>query len=955
MDLSKKILFIGLGKYRFFLLKGLSKINNNLLYVFRPDALYIKKIEKLNLKNVVIITDEIYLKKLKDVAYVVIGRKKDTKYLKLIKLREAIILSYFDFEKNESKYHHICYLMHNMAVEIGKGILSIYVHSKKNKGVEDKIKDLLSPLGEVLIVNSKHELFEKYRVIVGSTIGYLSYLINELKEAYLLSYNEDNNRIEDLIRRSILGINFYLSKKRKIEDIFNNSIIKQGKIDIFSRYFFNIKEHFMASFMSGDGGKEIENKIQNNSLYEQFNEILLMIESKIDNFVAKSDERQDIKFVEYCENLFKKEAIWEKIIDWFQNEGIKVIWCNPYSTDPRDIYFIPDDQSGKKIISWYKEKEWEKHITSLTSIIQKIEIKKSFGKPWIIYFKDSQKAIEKTPKCLKDMFYMTNFEFLRNYIKRKKLIVKDIRHFNNVSIRENILKNIRKELKKLHNSLIKDEDLKKIINYHIWVESAYKKDRKCRDEWNLMILFPVGILSEKIIPYGVNIGLNVNLNGRKELVEELFKKIRLLRVLFFFSFSYLIEAYLIKQKEIATKHALKSAIAAIMSRNMSHNIGSHVISRLVGHRVDSGFNNKELNLINTIDNNKLQNSLINSSNEHKSLLKSFAKGTKKLLDWAKDVQYMLKYLQQRQDFLAMVSTEWPEWTDVAYFMQDIMRWFFYQKLILDNIAASEGLSIHSYKNNTYKDIRFHVYLVNENLWNEKANILEDRFNQLKNGSTKRTQIILHTKKGESIGRLSDDIQVAIPGGVIGYHSFYILLENIIRNSARHSFENSKEKHLDVVIEILYDPRGEIGISLNGEKKPAYLFRIYNNVGKINNRHNGIILWKGQKKGELKKGINDYLGMALINESGTLRKECWGMAEMKIAAGFLQSRDIDQIGAGGEKIYGPYQRGDFLKFAKSTEGSPYIIRAVESPISTLGFEFYVKKPKIAGIVCKNGKQ
>jgi hypothetical protein len=80
-----------------------------------------------------------------------------------------------------------------------------------------------------------------------------------------------------------------------------------------------------------------------------------------------------------------------------------------------------------------------------------------------------------------------------------------------------------------------------------------------------------------------------------------------------------------------------------------------------------------------------------------------------------------------------------------------------------------------------------------------------------------------------------------------------------------------------------------------------------------------------------------------------------MAEMKIAAGFLQSRDIDQIGAGGEKIYGPYQRGDFLKFAKNTEGSPYIIRAVESPISTLGFEFYVKKPKIAGIVCKNGKQ
>jgi oxygen-independent coproporphyrinogen-3 oxidase len=421
------------------------------------------------------------------------------------------------------------------------------------------------------------------------------------------------------------------------------------------------------------------------------------------------------------------------------------------------------------------------------------------------------------------------------------------------------------------------------------------------------------------------------------------------------------------EKHNLYKHALRTAVAAIMARNMSHNIGSHVLARLVSHGIDGWTKGKGVDEI--IDSICTDDDNIKSKEKRKSLVY-----------WSKDVQNLLKYLQQRQDFLAMVSTEWPEWTDVAYLMQDIMRWFFYQKQILDNIAASEGLSSHNYEkeNNkdnyekeNNKDIRFHVFLVPEKLWGWQACSVYDRFNQIKNNcvSVKDQEgelgcnsnnnncpscrrVLLYTDEKTGSGRLSDDIQVAVPGGVIGYHAFYVLLENIIRNAAKHSFEGSSETHLDVVIEILYDPEEKIGINIKGEKRPAYLFRIYNNVGKAQN--DKILLWSKKENGEIKKGINDYLGTPLIDETGKLKKECWGMAEMKIAAGFLQGRDIEQIGAGGDKIYGPYgsdKNYNFLKLAETEEGSTYIIRAIESPLGTLGYEFYVRKPKMLGILCK----
>jgi len=391
-----------------------------------------------------------------------------------------------------------------------------------------------------------------------------------------------------------------------------------------------------------------------------------------------------------------------------------------------------------------------------------------------------------------------------------------------------------------------------------------------------------------------------------------------------------------KHKKRILNHSYRSALSAILARNMSHNIGSHVLARLS--------NEKKVTF--SLD------KLVRLKGEHLEIEDVFTEIQNKLErfdDWSNDVRNLLRYLQERQDFLATISTDWQVgWSDGAYLMQDIMRWFFQQKLILDNLAASEELSGHVYKKNNgggkerFKDIRFHVFLVGKNRWDleESGGHPDDKLL----ARSRQSKALLYTDaKGGCDGDLGEDIQVAIPGGLLGYHAFYIILENIIRNAARHSFIPEAD-HLDVVLEIFDDIDSEMKLNIGGEKYPVLLFRIYNNVGYIGDGR-GITLWKNNKN----SGINNMLGQSFIDKTGKLQRKYWGMAEMKIASGFLQGRDVETIASENEDIYGS-RKSTLKELGMKPEGAHCVIRAVKSPIGTLGYEFYVRKPMTIGIVC-----
>jgi hypothetical protein len=429
---------------------------------------------------------------------------------------------------------------------------------------------------------------------------------------------------------------------------------------------------------------------------------------------------------------------------------------------------------------------------------------------------------------------------------------------------------------------------------------------------------------------------------------------------------------------------------------MSHNIGSHVLAQISTGGINGWTTNKSLNDI--IEGLEVKEQ------------------RRDIIEWSKDVQYLSRYIQQRMDFIAQISTEWPSWAELAFLMKDLMHWFLSQKHLLNNIAASEGLKAHLFVNNetieskstssegsqasAHKngsipgenpeidekenegksksngkdkpgDIRFHVFLVHKDCWENNGNIYEtvekrreairkdcldkkelDEENlgckpEEKNDQCKKCRrILLYTPEKEPPDcRLHEDIPLAIPGGIVGYHAFYIILENIIRNGAKHDYTRRKEEfceHFDVVIEVLYDPEEKIGINKRDKRIPAFLFRMYNNTSKIGD---GLHLWGDDSK----KGMNNVLRTSIITKTGELNMGNWGLAEMKIAAGYLQQRDISHIGDGEEKVTGK-EEADLKTLGEDNNGSEAIIRAVKSPISTLGYEFYIPKPRNVGIVC-----
>jgi len=182
-------------------------------------------------------------------------------------------------------------------------------------------------------------------------------------------------------------------------------------------------------------------------------------------------------------------------------------------------------------------------------------------------------------------------------------------------------------------------------------------------------------------------------------------------------------------KFIKRFYALKSALSAIMSRNMSHNIGSHVLSYA-------------------------------STN----------------LNHPEDMRVLTEYLQERMDFIAQITSKIPEWSMPMRFEGQLMQNFYKQRILLNYIAFSEGLTAFEKddKDNVENKLKINI-----------SNFKED----------KNKKIINNEK----------DPLIAIPGGITGTHAFYTIIENIIRNAAKHSYnkkDNKQNKGLEVYIQII---------------------------------------------------------------------------------------------------------------------------------------------------------
>ena len=184
---------------------------------------------------------------------------------------------------------------------------------------------------------------------------------------------------------------------------------------------------------------------------------------------------------------------------------------------------------------------------------------------------------------------------------------------------------------------------------------------------------------------------HINNSIAKDISEELFVSIGELGRLF--AVNYLFNLGL-QLQENARREAIKSAKAAIMSRNMSHNIGSHVMSYLKQH----------LGSVKDIVADGILSDLINGENELAKKLENTTENT--TLPFLMGLGHFISYIQERQDFIATIATDY-----IPYFGNVNFKDTIYDELnpdkraerhtertngktdniLLGNIARSEGL------------------------------------------------------------------------------------------------------------------------------------------------------------------------------------------------------------------------------------------------------------------------
>ena len=323
---------------------------------------------------------------------------------------------------------------------------------------------------------------------------------------------------------------------------------------------------------------------------------------------------------------------------------------------------------------------------------------------------------------------------------------------------------------------------------------------------------------------------------------------------------------------------VKSAIGSIMSRNGSHNIGSHVLAAL-SHNV----------------------------------------GT------MPDDRVLYQYIQQRMDYIANVTTESPSWAQPTMLVGELMRTFLSQRHLLGHIAESEGLSAWEFqsRNSEYDDaqtkkIKIYVRKVKRN--NFTVELLHDFIKYANNEVNNKID-------------LSHDVALAIPGGVAGQHAFFTILENIIRNAAKHDWSNPppRTKHIkesgNLELHIDFEDKEETG---------QVEFNIWTNMSDVLEDPSA-----GDDVGSEKALHNQLarkLAVPFIDGSGSLRRANWGLAEMKISVGYLQGRRIAEIGGIKENFK-----------AKDIIDPQYI---EDQDVKHLVYRFCVPKPKMMLFLLKD---
>ena len=370
---------------------------------------------------------------------------------------------------------------------------------------------------------------------------------------------------------------------------------------------------------------------------------------------------------------------------------------------------------------------------------------------------------------------------------------------------------------------------------------------------------------------------NINI----ELVESITQKLsyEIGNLIRYFSVNYLFNVGL-QLRDSALKESIKSAKAAIMSRNMSHNLGSHVMFYI----------KQKLQSVSKIVNNNVLHNIIPGNLEDiniKTITDKIAANKDVELPFLVGLGRFINYLQERQDYIATVATNYiPARSTISFkdFIYDELKPDLRHKrhhpsgdgtdagwqpsnLLLDYIAYSEGYS--------------------------KSDAIEIKFGEFDGLNS-------HDASAKDDFQALRKFNVAVPGGVIGRQAIFSIVENIIRNAAKHS-EHRPDGKLALQLSLVDAEKDFTGNFLTDKfrcmRKEKGSVESGESLVKLYQNHKDtfhilrIKLDMPNKEDDI-EALVGKLGEDYVEEDGSMKETSKGLKEMRISAAWLRGHSID---------------------------------------------------------------
>lgn len=325
-----------------------------------------------------------------------------------------------------------------------------------------------------------------------------------------------------------------------------------------------------------------------------------------------------------------------------------------------------------------------------------------------------------------------------------------------------------------------------------------------------------------------------------------------------------------KEKELENQ-AIRAAISQVMARNTSHNIGAHVMNKLIGdlrslslllfdQQDKQNYKSSELKEIhkNTVERLEKETWFTNASDDFKNgVLKNEI-----LLD---QISIFNNYVKCRMDYLADISFGTPLMQTNKYAYGELFTELDKVRLLLEYIS---GLSDFKYK--------------------------------------------IEFKKNDKPLNGTNDLLVAIPNDILGTQAFYNILENIIRNTAKHSQKDLANPITTFTVNFIdeYD-KEKIGgdeTEINNILNEYIALEVYDSIDINGNAGNLTDEDKAKYKEDTKKSHEsiskiDWLVYSqnrklnediLQDKDKKLRSSSLGLVEMDASAAYLRKRDVSFI-------------------------------------------------------------